>query len=161
MKLLVGLGNPGKKFDGTRHNIGFWLVDRLSLEFNSKDCCSFRFFKNTGFINECGKEIKKTISRLKISLEDMLVIHDCFDIPVGEFKLQFNRGAAGHKGVQSIVDETGSRSFWRLRVGINHPPKGVHANDYVLEKFSRREQAVLDALYPQIENSIRDWLLKK
>lgn len=158
MRLIVGLGNPGKQYANTRHNLGFWLVDRLITEPRSVNDC--RFFRNSNFINQCGREVKETIGRLKISLEDVLVAHDCFDVPVGQFKLQFSRGAAGHKGVQSIIDELGSRGFWRLRVGIGHPPEGVPADDYVLEKFSPQEQQILNSLYPQILTAIKDWVLK-
>jgi PTH1 family peptidyl-tRNA hydrolase len=159
MKLIVGLGNPGKRYVGTRHNIGFWLLRQLVKEFNSLSAATF--YKNSGFINECGWEIKRTISRLKISLEDTLVIHDDFDLPLGQFRLHFNRSAAGHKGVQSVMDELGSKAFWRLRVGIGKPAEGVEANDYVLEKFSPQEQQILDLLYPQILAAIKDWVLKK
>lgn len=161
MKLIVGLGNPGEKYENTRHNVGFWLIERLYTELNSVCGCDFKLFKNTNFVNECGKDIKKTIGLRKISLEDMLVIHDCFDLPLGHFKLQFNRGAAGHKGVQSIIDETGSKSFWRLRIGIGHPPEGVEADDYVIEKFSPPEQEILESLYPQIFTTVKDWVLKE
>ena len=173
MKLIVGLGNPGKKYKGTRHSVGFWLVDRLCTEprparlafGDSKAGGSVtgdgvRFFKNSNFINDSGIEVKKTISFYKILLGDVLVIHDDFDLELGQFKLQSKRSSAGHKGVRSVIDELGSKDFWRLRVGVDRPPAGVEANDYVLERFSSQEQEVLDSLYPQILTTVKDWLLR-
>jgi len=163
MKLIVGLGNPGKKFENTRHNLGFWFVDRLkrSLEAGAATVGDVVFFKNTSFINDSGIDVKKTINRLKLPLEDVLVIHDDFDLELGELKLQFGRSDAGHKGVQSIINELGSKDFWRLRIGTGKLPEGVDADDYVLDHFSPSEQAILASLYPQILTTVKDWVLKK
>lgn len=158
MKLVVGLGNPGKEYEKTRHNLGFHFIDLLEKEITDSGGV---FFKNSSFINEAGKEVKKTISYHKISLEDVLVIHDDFDLELGQFKLQSNRSSAGHKGIQSLINEIGSQGFWRLRVGIGHPSLGVEANDYVLEHFSSQEQEILGSIYPQILITVKDWLLKK
>lgn len=160
MKLIVGLGNPGKEYENTRHSAGSHLVDmtKRDLGGTKKDIV---FFKNTTFMNDSGIDVRKTINRLKISLEDVLVIHDDFDLELGQFRLQFGRSAAGHKGVRSVIEELGSRDFWRLRIGIGHPQTGVEANDYVLEHFSPQEQQILDSLYPQILAAVQDWVLKK
>jgi len=158
MKLIVGLGNPGKKYENTRHNTGFWLVDRLVTEPRSVTDDGVRVFKNTTFINDSGVDVKKAIRRFGVSLEDVLVVHDDFDLELGQVKLQFGRSAAGHKGVQSVIDELGSKDFWRLRVGVGHPPAGIEANDYVLECFSPQEQEVLDSIYSQILATVQDWV---
>jgi PTH1 family peptidyl-tRNA hydrolase len=156
--LIVGLGNnPRRKYRNTRHNNGFWAVDRLRDDLES----GVKFFKNSGFINNSGIELKKIISHLGIRLEDLLIVHDDFDLQLGQFKLQFGRSSAGHKGVQSVIDELGSKDFWRLRIGVGHLPEGIEANDYVLERFSPQEREILDSLYPQILTAVRDWVLKK
>jgi len=159
MKLIVGLGNPGKQYENTRHNLGFWVVDMIKRDWRGmkKDVI---FFKNTAFINDSGADVKKTITLLKILLEDLLVIHDDFDLELGQFKLQFGHSSAGHRGVQSIIDELGAKDFWRLRIGTGKLPEGMDADDYVLGRFSPPEQQVLDSLYPQILATIRDWVLK-
>ncbi len=161
MKLIVGLGNPGKKYENTRHNTGFWLVDRLLTEPRSVSGDKTKVSKNTGFINNSGIDVKKTINRLEVSLEDLLIIHDDFDLELGQFKLQLGRSSAGHKGVQSVISGLGSKDFWRLRIGAGHLPTGVEGNDYVLECFSSQEQQILDSLYPQILTAVKDWVLKK
>jgi len=156
--LVVGLGNPGKEYANTRHNLGFFFVDLLKKEITAS---GVTFFKNSSFINEAGKEVKKTISWHKITLEDVLVVHDDFDLELGQFRVQSNRSSAGHKGVQSLINEIGSQGFFRLRVGIGHPPAEVEANDYVLEHFSPQEQKILDSIYPRILITVKDWLLKE
>ena len=178
MKLIVGLGNPGKKYVNTRHNLGFHFVDLLKIDLEAgtprrRSFGSLRgrspattatgaiFFKNSSFINEAGKEVKKTISWHKILLEDVLVVHDDFDLELGQFRIQSNRSSAGHKGVQSLIDELGSKDFSRLRVGISPPPSGIEANDYVLECFSPQEQEVLASIFPNILATTKDWLLQK
>ncbi len=166
VKLIVGLGNPGKEFENTRHNTGFWIVDRLErgefgVEKKLRPQDFVKFFKNKTFINDSGTDVKKIISRLKIPLEDLLVIHDDFDLELGQFRLQFGRSAAGHKGAQSVIDELGSKDFWRLRIGTGVLPDGVEANDYVLDHFSPSEQQILDSLSPQILATVKDWVLPK
>ena len=160
MKLIFGLGNPGKKFEKTRHNTGFWVVDMIREDWRGikRDVV---FFKNTTFINDSGVDVKETINRFKIPLEDILIIHDDFDLELGQFRLQFGHSSAGHKGVQSIIDELGSQDFWRLRIGTGKLPEGADADDYVLEQFSPSEQQVLDSLYPQTLSTVKDWVLRK
>jgi PTH1 family peptidyl-tRNA hydrolase len=167
MKLIVGLGNnPCEKYHNTRHNTGFWAVDTLKddLKAGASPATTVGeavFFKNSGFINNSGVEVKETINRFGVSLEDLLVIHDDFDLELGQFKLQFGRSSAGHKGVQSVIDQLGSKNFWRLRIGVGLLPVGVEANDYVLDRFSPQEREILDSIYPQILATVKDWVLKK
>jgi len=162
MKLLVGLGNPGKKYENTRHNTGSHFVGMIQRDLGGiKKNRDTVFFRNTGFINNSGIDVKKTINRLEVSLEDLLIIHDDFDLELGQFKLQLGRSSAGHKGVQSVISELGSKDFWRLRIGAGHLPTGVEANDYVLEHFSLQEQQILDSLYPQILTAVKNWVLKE
>ena len=89
-----------------------------------------------------------------------MVVHDDFDLELGQFRIQSNRSSAGHKGVQSLIDELGSQSFSRLRVGTGHPPIGTEANDYVLGRLSSQEQEILGSIYPQILATVQDWVLK-
>jgi len=159
MKLIVGLGNPGKQYENTRHNAGSFFVDRLEKEDFNRDFV--KFYKNRSFINDSGPGVKETINHLKSPLEDLLIIHDDFDLELGQFKLQFGRSDAGHKGVQSVIDELGSKDFWRLRIGTGKLPEGVDADDYVLGHFSPSEQQILDSLYSQILSAVESWVLKK
>lgn len=162
MKLVVGLGNTGKKYNNTRHNLGHWVVERLkkmrSHEFESKQII---LAKNVGFMNESGEDVLRLVKKAGADLKNLLIIHDDFDVPLGEFKLQFGRSSAGHKGVQSVIDELGSKDFWRLRVGIGRPPAGVEADDFVISEFSPPEQEIIDDLFPSLLQAVEDWVLKK
>lgn len=162
IKIIVGLGNPGRQYQGTRHNLGHWLISRLKNEWENKPLPKPRIIwaQNRSFMNEAGKDVAQLVRRHRVELKDLLLLHDDLDIPLGEFRLQFNRSSAGHRGVQSVIDELGSPAFWRLRVGIGRPPAGETVDDFVLGRFSLKEQQILDALYPRLFAIIRDWLLR-
>ena len=170
MILIVGLGNPGKKYEKTRHNVGFRVVDELrssphasSLErvrknFNSFDFANARVIdelakqktrkfiiaKPQTFMNESGKAVKKLYTKYKIQNTNLWIIHDDIDLLLGEFKISKGRGSAGHKGVQSIINELGTKDFWRVRIGIcpkAGKPKAVE--NFVLQKFTKEEEKIL------------------
>lgn len=154
MHCIVGLGNPGKKFERTRHNAGFIIAKRFAgdseFRFDSlanaqlalvdNDCV----FLPLTFMNESGSSVKTYCKNHRLSIEQLLVIHDDLDLEFGKFKFSFDATAAGHNGVQSIIDHVGSQKFWRLRYGIAGAKKGsVPGEAYVLKKFSKDEFASL------------------
>lgn len=152
MKLIIGLGNPGKKYENTRHNIGTWLIDQLAMQrFNNEAI----LVKSSVFMNESGRFVKKLVDRYKIPLDDLLIIHDDLDVPLDEFRLQKDRGAAGHKGTESVIEALQSNNFWRLRIGIGRPPPDVNPEDYVLSKFSPGEQEKIAKIIPNVRSSIQ------
>jgi len=145
MNLIVGLGNPGKKYDGTMHNLGYAAVDELAQSHEvqwqefSKNSLMAKLnqyqtilLKPTTYMNESGNSLKEITNYFKIKPEDLWVIHDELDLPPGEVRLSFNSSAAGHRGVQSIIDQLSSQAFWRFRIGIGRPPGHMPAEDYVL-----------------------------
>lgn len=147
MLLIVGLGNPGKKYERTRHNIGSRIIDELeslSLE-------NVVLAKPTTFMNESGRAVKKLISKLKCQMSNLWVIHDDIDLSLGEIKISKNRGSAGHKGVQSIINALGTKNFNRIRIGIC-PAKGKPAavEKFVLQNFTKPEEKILQTVLPQI-----------
>lgn len=159
MIIIVGLGNPGKKYKNTRHNIGFQVVDefakknnfpefRLSKKFNA--LISENIFNNKKiiaakpqtFMNQSGKAVKALINFYKT--KNLFVVHDDIDLPLGKIRIIKNREAAGHKGVESIIKEIGTKNFIRFRVGIqpkNLKPKNVEK--FVLQKFSKEEGKII------------------
>lgn len=156
MILIVGLGNPGIKYAGTRHNIGFEAVDRLAKENSFPDFkLQNRFQAETTegtisgrkailakprtFMNNSGQAVKALADYYKI--KDLFVIHDDIDLPLGEIKASKNRGSAGHKGVESIIEQLKTKDFGRIRIGIC-PEEGKPENveDFVLQKFNRTDQ---------------------
>lgn len=150
MILIVGLGNPGKKYKNTRHNLGFQVIDALRKEvsegfINGK---KVTLAKPQTFMNESGKVVKKLIGPISpIRPIGLIVIHDDIDLPLGIVKLVKNRGSAGHKGVQSIIDALGTKDFHRVRIGIK-PAKSfafrrAGIDKFVLQQFTKTENKVI------------------
>lgn len=160
MKLIVGLGNRGPEYEKTRHNYGFAVVDELARERNfpdfrlSKEHDALISIKNDviiakpqTYMNHSGRTVKSIVSYYKIEPKDVLVVHDDADIPLGEIKKAERSGSAGHKGVQSIIDEIKTNEFKRLRMGIaSEDPsfKDKDLEEVVLKKFSGAEEAVVE-----------------
>jgi peptidyl-tRNA hydrolase, PTH1 family len=153
MKLIIGLGNPGKEYEKTRHNVGFILLDKyvdgLGLKWEEhKDLkaliCKkgeYLFVKPTTFMNKSGQALTLVANYFKLSNNDIMVIHDEVDLPFGEIKRQLGSGAAGHHGVESIISELGTKEIWRLRFGIGRGKDGIEMEDYVLQSFTKEELA--------------------
>lgn len=161
MKLLVGLGNPGENYKGTRHNTGFMVLDRLAEELNidswrfdnkfnaliaetfSKGQEKIILAKPQTYMNSSGQAVAKIADYFNITLENIIVIHDDLDLNLGEIKIQESRGSAGHKGVDSIIRHLGTKNFKRIRVGIK--PEGAQIKNpesFVIQKFNESEQEV-------------------
>jgi len=143
MKLIVGLGNPGSKYEKTRHNIGFMVIDFLiqSKQFDSK---KIKLIKPQTMMNNSGQEVKSIADYYKIPAQDILVIHDDIDLPLGQIKIQQNRSSAGHKGVQSIIDSLGTKDFIRMRIGIRPEELTIDTEKFVIQKFTPQEQKIID-----------------
>lgn len=159
MKLIIGLGNPGEQFKKTRHNLGFAAIDALAKKLNAGEWQFKKQFnalvaeikpngkkiilaKPQTFMNESGRAVKSLAEYFHIAIKNILIIHDEMDLPLGEFRFQTGRGAAGHKGVQSIIDELKSKDFSRLRIGIGIQMKEIETEDFVLQKFSEAEEKI-------------------
>lgn len=173
MKIAVGLGNPGEKYAGSRHNIGFAVIDEILNDyvagprFNKKfDSITYSLDKNRlllkpqAFMNLSGKAVNRVVNFYKVKAEDLMVIHDDVDLDFGEIKHQFGRGAAGHKGVQSIIDSLGSDQFNRVRIGVGRSETGMDVDKWVLQKFSEDKDKVKDLLKKATEITI-NWLKEK
>ena len=126
IKLIIGLGNPGRKYENTYHNAGFLFVDYLQNgkwqmangPLRRSDSEASKWLKSNVYMNESGGFVKKALKQHGAKPEELLVAHDDSDIELGKFKLSFGRGSAGHKGVESTIKVLGTKNFWRLRIGI-------------------------------------------
>jgi PTH1 family peptidyl-tRNA hydrolase len=172
MKLIIGLGNPGEKYQKTRHNIGFILLDLLAEEMNinfelnsnlNAEIAEFKqgtekilLCKPQTFMNNSGQAVSKIINYYKIDLKDILVIQDEIDLPFGKIKFATNSSSAGHKGIQSIVDHLGTQEFQRLRFGINHETNPLPTEIFVLKNFSQKELETIKNFNPQTLLTILD-----
>jgi len=181
MKLIIGLGNPGKKYAKTRHNLGWRVIGELhqSLEFGIWNLAnkfnaliSERIFgqekiilaKPQTFMNNSGLAVKALTDYYKIQNEDILIIHDEIDLPLGEIRLQKGRGAAGHKGVQSIIGQLRTKEFARMRIGINpgnREQKAIDTEKFVLEKFTAAEEKIIQEKIKEAVQMIRTALAQK
>jgi len=160
IKLIVGLGNPGREYDGTRHNAGFWWVDEFARmhQFSFKAESKFHglaarghvqarelfLLKPQTFMNVSGRAVGALAQFYKIDPQHILVVHDELDLPPGSAKLKLGGGHGGHNGLKDIIAHLGTRDFWRLRIGIGHPGERADVADYVLNA-PRREEAELIA----------------
>tara|TARA_Y100000590_G_C15515346_1_gene937080 strand:+ start:47 stop:619 length:573 start_codon:yes stop_codon:yes gene_type:complete len=160
MYILCGLGNPGKKYEHTRHNVGFKFIDTVlkkhKYEVVKKDKekeiykiiikkKEFYIFKPLTYMNLSGQPLGSFLNYYKIVKKNLTVIHDDIDIEVGKFKIKYGGGNAGHNGLQSI-DETIGNLYNRFRVGVGHPGNKEMVNHYVLEKFNPNEQKLISKL---------------
>lgn len=159
MRLIVGLGNPGSRYQKTRHNIGQRFVDALKAHMSDvkSKMSEIKLHKTLIFMNESGKEVKELINNYQLAISNLLVAHDDLDLLPGKWKLQFNRSAAGHKGVQSIIDELGTQEFWRLRLGIGKPPADKTANQFVVEKPTKEELKLIEGAIAECLPRILEW----
>ncbi len=166
MKLIVGLGNPGEKYQNTRHNIGFLALDALLEKFEPLDktfwegkkdlksnikylrATDLMLTKPSTFMNESGTAISKVLNYYKIDPQNMIVIHDDSDLPFGKIRVRFGGASGGHRGVQSIIDTLNTDKFLRIRLGIGSPTKVQSSkfkvqsslDRYVLAPFSAKER---------------------
>ena len=141
IKLIVGLGNPGKEYENTRHNMGFLFIDALAKKLETK----FIVAKPQTFINNSGVAVLALAKKEKIKPENILIVHDDIDILWGNFKFSFGRSSAGHKGVESIIKALKTKNFWRLRIGIQPTlKKHTPADKIILKKFTPTELKTLN-----------------
>ena len=171
MKLIVGLGNPGKEYFNTRHNVGFSLIDYIASlrnlsfdkeKFNAKfleynyNGEKIIFIKPLSYMNLSGSVVKKFVDFYKISLNDVLIIQDDLDMPFGKVKFVFNSSSGGHNGIKDIEKNLGSKEYIRLKIGISND-KMIDTIDYVLGKFNAEELKILEKVYEKLGNVVDDF----
>jgi PTH1 family peptidyl-tRNA hydrolase len=175
LRLVVGLGNPGKTYSKTRHNAGFMVVDKISDDFSialEKRKFDARFgigavndvkivlAKPMAYMNRSGPQIQKIAGYFRILCEDILVVHDDIDLVFGRLKIKEKGGDGGHRGVRSIIDAFGGGDFTRLRIGVGRPDAEKGASDYVLGKFTLEEKKVLSQIITSAKDAIVTILCK-
>lgn len=157
MKLIVGLGNPGSKYEKTRHNLGFMVVDLLAgkekwRESKKAKCLYVKkqmatqkveLVKPLTHMNNSGQTVGHIQKKHYLSPRDIIIVHDDIDLALGEIKIQEGRGAAGHKGVQSIIEQLGTQDFIRVRIGIRPVELSMDTEKFVLQKFSSEEMEII------------------
>ena len=179
---LIGLGNPGKKYARSRHNIGFLLLENLSKKYNSnflvkdKLKCSFseikingstyRLFLPNTFMNSSGDSVRAIIDWYKINLNQIFIIVDDKDLPLGKIRFRKKGSSGGHNGLKSIIEKLQTNNFNRIRIGIGSPQSSNGANDFntishVLGNISLEEKSILDKVYKRVIESLEQLNTKK
>ena len=175
IKFIVGLGNPGNEYFDTRHNFGFKFLDKFAQGENLSwknwdDMASITFYQRNDnkillakpitYMNNSGFAVSALLKYYKITPQQMLVVYDDFSIPVGQFKFRANGSSGGHNGIGSIIEQTSSQNFPRLKLGIGPLPKYIKMPDFVLSKFNNEDKAKTEFILNQSEfiiNSIIDF----
>ncbi|MCU9594332.1 aminoacyl-tRNA hydrolase [Caldibacillus thermolactis] len=175
VKLIVGLGNPGKEYEETRHNIGFKVIDELSKELQIPlNESKFKGLYGKGningervlllkpmtYMNLSGEAVSALMNFYKISAEELLVIYDELDLPVGKIRLRYKGSAGGHNGIKSIIQHIGTQEFKRIRIGIDRPERGKSISDYVLGKFNKEDIPIIEEMVQKSVKACEEWIDK-
>lgn len=172
MKAIIGLGNPGRRYAATRHNVGFMVIDllakgKISVQWRQLAqaqvalCCwaeeEVLLVKPQTFMNQSGEAVALLAGLYQIRPGDLLVIYDDLDLRLGQLRLRRKGSAGGHNGVRSIISHLGTENFHRLRIGIDSPPAGVDVIDYVLSEFTPQEQEIVQDMLEIAAQAARVW----
>ena len=173
--LIVGLGNPGREYKHTRHNIGFMTIDKLAVDLSIRlskvqskaliatallDGRKLILVKPQTFMNLSGQSVISLLRFYRIPLEQMIVIHDDIDLPVGTIRIRPGGGSAGQRGLASIIEKLGTQTFPRLRIGVGRPPGRMDAADYVLQDFLKAEQPIMEKVIAEASQAARTFVLE-
>lgn len=169
-KVIVGLGNPGKQYADTRHNIGFKAVEQIAHKYGV--AFKNRFQAQIGevsiggvkallvmpqtFMNLSGRSVREVLSWYKLTADNLLVIYDDMDLPCGKIRLRTQGSAGGHNGIKSIISEINTQTFDRVKIGIGRPPEGWDTVNYVLGTFLSEELATLKPTLQEVDQAVTD-----
>lgn len=174
VKMIVGLGNPGSKYNDTKHNIGFMAVDRIvkNLDVNFTEDKNFKaeigsdfingekiyFIKPTTFMNNSGIAVKALLTYYNISIKDMIIIYDDLDMEVGKIRFRQKGSAGGHNGIKSIIAHLGTQEFDRIKVGIGRPNRRMTVINHVLGKFDKNDEIMISNTLDKVDNAVNYYL---
>ncbi|MGH7843581.1 MAG: aminoacyl-tRNA hydrolase [Candidatus Binatia bacterium] len=170
MKIVLGLGNPGKKYECTRHNLGFLVLNEIAsthaIGFAPKRSLEsligrwkvgeeeVLLVKPQIYMNHSGRAAGAVLQKFPVGIQNLVVVHDDLDLRFGQIRIRARGSHAGHRGVQSILDAVGEESFLRVRLGIGRPAVGLDATEYVLERFSAEERSRLQAAISRAADAV-------
>jgi PTH1 family peptidyl-tRNA hydrolase len=173
MKIVVGLGNPGPKYEGTRHNVGFRVIDELSQRLGAgKPRQRFEAAVSEGtlaaekillaapqtYMNESGRSVRQLVDFFGLQLSDLLIVCDDFNLELARLRLRAAGSAGGQKGLADIIRKLATEEFPRLRIGIGRPPEHMDGSDFVLSKFKRGEQQSVDDAVTRAAEGVELWV---
>ncbi len=155
IKILIGIGNPKKKYENTYHNVGFLFIDYLNEKYKFSGYeMGKTLFKSNVFMNRSGLFVKKIIKKLGVKEKETLIVHDDSDIELGKYKLSIGKGGAGHKGAESIINSLGTKNFWRIRIGTSqnkpYQKNKLKAEEFVLRPIKKEDGGVLEKVFEKV-----------
>ncbi|RCK74149.1 MAG: Peptidyl-tRNA hydrolase [Anaerolineae bacterium] len=171
--LIIGLGNPGKEYAQSRHNVGFMVLDRLAERYGvaftryeqkafvvkvASEQGSLIFAKPQTYMNLSGQSVSALVRFYKVPLEQLLIVYDDIDLPFGTLRMRPGGSSGGHKGMQSIIDRLGTQDIPRLRIGVGRPRGSKAAANYVLDEFNGREKLDLPYILDRATQAVQDWI---
>ena len=171
IRLIAGLGNPGDEYQNNRHNAGFWFLDYLAnkhrtqfkkqSKLKSTSCNitlanqSVRLIKPDIFMNHSGQALAAAVHFYKLSMEQVLVVHDEIDFPTAKLRIKYGGGHGGHNGLLDIIRHLG-KDFWRLRIGVGHPGSKDQVSSYVLANLKHEDRLAIDAHFPKLSTQVEE-----
>lgn len=173
VKLVVGLGNPGRKYDGTRHNVGFAVLAELARRYGrSRPRAAFQgelleadikgtrvwLLSPITFMNRSGECVRQACDFYKLPLEELLIVCDDFNLPLGKLRMRAQGSAGGQRGLEDIIRRMGTQQFARLRMGIGPVPPRWDPAEFVLSRFTKDEQAELQLMVVRAGDAVVDWV---
>lgn len=173
MKMIVGLGNIGQEYAGTRHNVGFMVIDELAAQNNVTinhvqgdaltatahiDGERVLLVKPTTYMNESGRAVRQLMDYYKVSRDELMIIQDDMDMELGRLRFRAKGSAGGHNGIKSVIAHVGGQDFKRLKLGIGHPTKMTVVN-WVLSQFSAPERITFDETVMKAVKGLQEWIL--
>jgi PTH1 family peptidyl-tRNA hydrolase len=177
IRLIVGLGNPGPQYEETRHNAGFWFADRVAAaaggsfrvesKFHGMTCrvsvggADLRLLKPTTYMNHSGQAVAALVRYFDVSPEQILIAYDELDLPAGTARVKWGGGHAGHNGMRDSIAALGTRDFWRLRIGIDHPGDKAQVVGYVLSRPSKADATAIHDAIDDAERCLPDLVAGK
>mgnify|MGYP001612772367 CR=1 FL=1 len=167
MKLIIGLGNPGSKYIKNRHNAGHLFIDAIGSPAGSLQHDGVKVLKTNTFMNDSGRFVKSAINNGQWAINDLYIVHDDLDIPLGQYKIQFGVGPKVHNGILSIENSLNSKDFWRIRIGVDNRKKDAIVSlqhdtgaDYVLQDFTGEELEILKQVQDDIYAELKKRFIK-
>jgi PTH1 family peptidyl-tRNA hydrolase len=169
VKVIVGLGNPGRRYQPTRHNVGFLVVDRIAARHAirvEKEMCGaltgewlqqgeeILLAKPQTYMNRSGTAVVDLLQHVRGTADDLVVVYDDVDLPFGRIRIRTQGSAGGHRGLVSIIESLAAAPFRRIRVGVGRPPEGTETADYVLQPFDADQSKELDALIDRASDAV-------
>lgn len=173
--LIIGLGNPGREYKETRHNIGFMVIDRIAVRLNAQGIKvqakaivtntiyqerKLILAKPQTYMNLSGQSVQGLLHFYKIPIENLIVAHDDLDIPFGAIRIRPGGGPGGQRGMASTIEQLGTKDFPRLRLGIGRPPGRMDPKDYVLQSFSKEDQKLLPEVLDRAADAALEFVIK-